>query len=67
MQHLKTFLGDEKRELDRLIRALRKVEGWGDGVEERRYRIRTRLKGNAEKMLGHIGLRLPPLIEGIGN
>ncbi len=67
MQYLEVMLGDEKGELGRLMRALRGLKVGEVELEGRRYRIRTRLEKGAEKILGHIGLRLPPLIEGIGN
>jgi len=67
MQYLEALMGDERGELGRLMRSLRGLKVAEVELEGRRYRVRTRLDGGTEKILGHIGLRIAPLIEATGS
>jgi len=61
MQYLEFLLGGEKGELRKLTRALRGLKVAEVELEGRRYRVRRRVEGRTEKVLGRMGLRLPPL------
>ena len=67
MRYLEVLLGDEKGELGKLMRVLRGLKVAEVELEGMRYRVRTRVEGGTERILGRIGLRLPPLIELRGN
>ena len=67
MRYLEVLLGEERGELGKLMRVLRGLKVAEVELEGRRYRVRTRVDGNTEKLLGRMGLRLPPLIESCSN
>ena len=61
IRYLEVLLGEERGELGKLMRVLRGLKVAEVELEGRRYRVRTRVDGNTEKLLGRMGLRLPPL------
>ncbi len=62
MQYLEFMMGEEKGEVGKLMKAMRRLKVGEVELNGKMYRVRTEVDNEVEGMLGRIGLKLPPLI-----
>ena len=55
-------MGEEKGEVGKLMKAMRRLKVGEMELNGKMYRVRTEVDNEVEGKLGRIGLKLPPLI-----